>query len=416
MSSINNYSTKRINKEVQPVAGAISNENKLSKSNDQFADNRPLSVAQRILQDVVMKPYQKEHLGNSLTAPKQSNSEIPIQRMKIRTGRFWENRSWGELDVHLMKKIDDMLNKNLVSIVDKLRGGNKFMIEHIKNSDIYPAGMEEIDYGKITDVFFDNYDIGDIITRMHRKRFDIHYDYIQQILGSEEEDVYTESKKNVLTGIQPGIFTSHKNKKGQLAAPSKESAVNLRNNTLEFNGMAQNISTAMDQYDPKKSMLITLYRGMHSDDLAAKEKGESILEPIPFSTTMNKSMAEDWTGDGSVGAKVLIEMKVPMNYLMVALSYPQDSDAVDKNLLNQGQKEVTVVPSKLTINTKKFDDAKNLTTFTVKAQPMLEESVEHLNNLVNSFKDDDDDSVDQQSVMDDPRFAFNPKDSQWNDE
>jgi hypothetical protein len=164
-------------------------------------------------------------------------------------------------------------------------------------------------------------------------------------------------KGEVLRGIRPGTFTGYKDDSGALDLMSEARAVNLWQKTDDFIHVAKIAKADTERAVGQRAnnTVLTLYRGLHSNLIAAKNVGDVMEEPIPFSTTSNKNFPTQWVGDGSGGSRVIIVMTVPLNYLMIMLSYPRQDMALNKQLQNQEQQEVTLSPSILRIKDKKVE-------------------------------------------------------------
>ena len=84
-------------------------------------------------------------------------------------------------------------------------------------------------------------------------------------------------------------------------------------------------------------------------------KGDKIIQPIPFSTSYDPLFSLVW-GDDKVCCLFII--KVPLNYPVVFLSSPLydpyqyglSNDSFSSGYINQGQREITLPPSVLKIN------------------------------------------------------------------
>ncbi len=154
-------------------------------------------------------------------------------------------------------------------------------------------------------------------------------------------------------GIVEGRFTGRKDEEGNIDTTTSPEGIRLlRDETLRFMGDARALGEGVKEDQRRAGMFLQLYRGMHSATVYNLRPGAVITEPLPFSTTFNKSFARTWSETDAPNESIIMKIQLPVNFPMIFLSSPKwlgNFDVLGNQIVNQQQQEVTVAPMQLRI-------------------------------------------------------------------
>ncbi|WP_437545032.1 hypothetical protein WME97_38055 [Sorangium sp. So ce367] len=155
----------------------------------------------------------------------------------------------------------------------------------------------------------------------------------------------TNAKSLTMRGIiGGGAFTSKRGEDGELSTDLRLDELDtLRPKVDDFSRVAQDLLTetqALPQQD------LTLYRVINDLDTSSLSEGGTIDEILPSSTSWTSELALDqWVKDGGLVMKI----NTTSHYPTVMFSYPDQQRDGEPLAYNQDQKEVLLVPSRMTI-------------------------------------------------------------------
>ncbi|WP_438039406.1 hypothetical protein [Sorangium sp. So ce128] len=141
-----------------------------------------------------------------------------------------------------------------------------------------------------------------------------------------------------------GAFTSKRGEDGELRADLRlDELATLRPKVDDFSRVAQDLLTRSQDL-PREDL--TLYRVINDLDTSSLSEGGTIDEILPSSTSWTSELALDqWVKDGGLVMKI----NTTSHYPTVMFSYPDEQRDEDPIAYNQAQKEVLLVPSRMTI-------------------------------------------------------------------
>ncbi|WP_437852928.1 hypothetical protein [Sorangium sp. So ce363] len=141
-----------------------------------------------------------------------------------------------------------------------------------------------------------------------------------------------------------GAFTSKRGNDGELSTDLRPDELDtLRHKVDDFSRVAQDLLTRTQNL-PQEAL--TLYRVINDLDTSSLSEGDTIDEILPSSTSWTSELALDqWVKDGGLVMKI----NTTSHYPTVMFSYPDEQRDGDPIAYNQAQKEVLLVPSRMTI-------------------------------------------------------------------
>ncbi|WP_437294975.1 hypothetical protein [Sorangium sp. So ce426] len=169
--------------------------------------------------------------------------------------------------------------------------------------------------------------------------------HIDALQGLMRDMSNTTPKAQTMRGIPGGgAFTSKRGTDGQLSADLRlDELTTLRQKIGDFSRVAQDLLTATQDL-PREDL--TLYRVINDLDTSALSEGGTIDEFLPSSTSWTPDLALDqWVRDGGLVMKI----NTTSHYPTVMFSYPDQQRDGEPIAYNQDQKEVLLVPSRMTI-------------------------------------------------------------------
>ena len=113
------------------------------------------------------------------------------------------------------------------------------------------------------------------------------------------------------------------------------------------------------------------------------DRYNTILYPLPFSTSLNLNyVLDEWIG-GKIATCCLFIINVPVNYPLVFLSIPQKIDRDDElKYINQEQYEVTLAPSRIILT--KHETIGNMNVYFCNLEEI---TVSEFNRIIEETKD-----------------------------